>query len=599
MSNSPTYGVKENDMRFLGNVLSTIVGLFVFIMIFIFGILFIGVIFGSDSEVVRIEENSVIELNLQNVSSDYIGKFTDPLITLFQGEDRVGLTDVLSAIEAAKTDDNIKGITIVNNYSGLGMAQMKELRDELERFKKSGKFIVSYSDVLSQKEYYLTSVADTIYLNPLGEMDFKGLSSEVMFFKDLQEKTGVKLEVIRHGKYKSAVEPFISDEMSEANREQISALLNSVWGSVVADISKTRNISIAQLNLIADGLLARTPEMAKASKLIDKVGYEDQFHAGIKKALKVEKDKDYKKIDIVDYALNKNTSPKNSSATNKIAVIYAQGEIKSGEGDVNYIGEKSMNRALKEARDDKDIKAIVLRIDSPGGSALTSELIWREIELTKKVKPVVVSMGNVAASGGYYIACNAHKIFAENATITGSIGVFGMLPNFSTLSEKIGIHTEQVNTHANSADYSPFVPLTDNFRGFTQESIERIYKTFVNRVATGRKMTFEQVDAIAQGRVWTGSEALKIGLIDEIGGMNKALAEAAKLAKIKDYKTINFPEFDKKFADLFAGSPFAKSKATLIEEEMGTENYKIWQRLKEISSRTGIQTVLPYELIIK
>ncbi len=586
-------------MRFLGNVLATIVGLFVFIMIFFFGIVFIGVLFGGDSEMVKVENNSVIELNLENVSSDYTGKFSDPLVTLFKGENQVGLTEVLNAIEVAKTDDNIKGITIVNNYSSLGMAQMKELRDELERFKKSGKFIVSYADVYSQKEYYLNSVADTIYMNPLGEMDFKGLSSEVMFYKGLQEKTGVKMEVIRHGKYKSAVEPFISDQMSDANREQITALLTSIWNGIVVDISKSRKISVDELNLVADGLLARTPEMAKSVKLIDKIGYEDQFHAGIKKALKVAKDEDYKKIKITDYTLHHNTSSKNVGVDNSIAVIYAQGEIRSGEGDVSYIGEKSMNRALKEARENKDIKAIVLRIDSPGGSALTSELIWREIELTKKVKPVVVSMGNVAASGGYYIACNANKIFAENTTITGSIGVFGMLPNFSTLSEKMGIHTEQVSTHANSADYSPFVPLTDKYREITQESIERIYKTFVSRVATGRKMTFEQVDEIAQGRVWTGTEALKIGLIDEIGGMDKALAEAAKLAKIKEYRTINFPEFDKKFGDMFAGLPFASSKTTLIEEEIGTENYKMWQRLKQVSTRTGIQTVLPYELIIK
>ncbi|WP_026976653.1 signal peptide peptidase SppA [Flavobacterium tegetincola] len=586
-------------MKFLGNVVATVVGLFLFIMIFVFGIIFIGVIFGGESEKVTVEDNSVIELNLQNVSSDFTGKFSDPLVSMFQGENRVGFTDVLTAIAAAQEDDNIKGISILNNSSNLGMAQLKELRDELARFKKSGKFIVSYSEVLSQKEYYLSSVADTIYLNPLGEMDFKGLSSEVMFFKDLQEKTGVKLEVIRHGKYKSAVEPFISNEISDANREQISALLNSVWTGMVGDIATSRKVSVAQLNNIADGLLARTPEMAKTEKLIDKVSYEDQYHAGIKSALKVAKDKEYKKITIVDYTLNNNTKPKNTSAESRIAVIYAQGEIRSGEGDVSYIGEKSMNRALKEARDNKDIKAVVLRIDSPGGSALTSELIWREIELTKKVKPVVVSMGNVAASGGYYIACNANKIFAENTTITGSIGVFGMLPNFSTLSEKMGIHTEQVTTHTNSADYSPFVPLSDTYRKVTQESIERIYTTFVNRVVAGRKMTFEQVDAIGQGRVWTGAEALKIGLVDEIGGLDKALAEAAKLAKIKEYRTVNFPEFDKKFEDIFAGLPFATSKAALIEEEIGAENYKIWQRLKEASSRTGIQTALPFELSIK
>ncbi len=586
-------------MKFLGNVLATIVGLFVFIMIFVFGIIFIGVIFGGDSEIVRVENNSVIELNLENVGPDYTGKFTDPLITSFLGKNTVGLTDVLNAIESAKTDDNIKGITIVNNNSALGMAQIKALRDELVKFKKSGKFIVSYANIYSQKEYYLNSISDTIYLNPLGEIDFKGLSSEVMFFKDLQEKTGVKLEVIRHGKYKSAVEPFIANEMSDANREQITAMLNSVWTGIVTDISKSRSISVAQLNSVADGLLARTPEMAKEQKLVDKIGYEDQFHAGIKKALKVEKDEDYKKINIVDYALNNNTTPKNNTSDNRIAVIYAQGEIRSGEGDVNYIGEKSMNRALKEARENKNIKAIVLRIDSPGGSALTSELIWREIELTKKVKPVVVSMGNVAASGGYYIACNADKIFAENNTITGSIGVFGMLPNFSTLSDKIGIHSEQVSTHTNSANYSPFVPLTENFREFTQESVERIYKTFVNRVATGRKMTFEQVDEIGQGRIWTGTQALKIGLIDKIGGMDDALAEASKLAKIKEYRTINFPEYEKTLFDMFSEMSFISTKEEIITEEIGAENYKLLQKMKEISARKGIQTVLPFELIIK
>ena len=586
-------------MKFLGNVLATVVGLFVFIMIFVFGIIFIGVIFGGSSEIVKTENNSVIELNLEHIANDYIGKYTDPMITLFQGNNTIGLTDVIEAIDAAKTDENIKGISILNNYSNLGIAQIKSLRDALNDFKKSGKFIVSYADSYSQKDYYLNSVADTIYLNPLGEMDFKGLSSEIMFYKSLQEKTGVKMEVIRHGKYKSAVEPYIADEMSEANREQITALLNSIWTGIVTDISKSRKIAVPELNTIADGLLARTPEMAKAAKLIDKIAYEDQFHAAIKKALKVEKDKDYKKISIADYTLNYNTKPKNFDADDRIAVIYAQGEIRSGEGDVTYIGEKSMNRALKEARENKNIKAVVLRIDSPGGSALTSELIWREIELTKKTKPVIVSMGNLAASGGYYIACNADKIFAENATITGSIGVFGMLPNFSTLTEKIGIHTEQVTTHKNAANYSPFVPLTEDYRSFTQESVERIYKTFVNRVATGRKMTFEQVDAIGQGRVWTGAEALKIGLVDEIGGLDKALAEAAKRANLKEYRTTNFPEFEKSLSDIFGQMYFSQTKEEMIQAEVGAENYKVWKQLKDVSARKGIQTVLPYELIIK
>jgi len=585
-------------MRFLGNVLATIVGLFVFLMLFFFGFMFIGMIFGGDSDKVSIKDNSVIEFNLENITNDYAGKYSDPMMLYFT-EATVGVSDVINAIEAAKTDDDIKGISIINNTSSIGIAQAKALRDALEDFKTSKKFVVSYGDSYSQKEYYLNSIADTIYLNPIGEMDFKGLSSEVMFFKDLQEKSGVKMEVIRHGKYKSAVEPFLDNKMSDANREQISSLLNSVWNSFATEISKSRNIPLAQLNTIADGLLARTPELAKSHKLIDKIAYEDEYHNGIRKALKVEKDKKYNTISIEDYAKNVATSPKSESSKDKIAIIYAQGEIRSGEGDVNYIGEGSMRRSLQEARKDKNIKAIVLRIDSPGGSALTSELIWREIELTKKVKPIVVSMGNVAASGGYYIACNANQIFAEENTITGSIGVFGMLPNFTELSNRIGIHTEKVSTHKNAGEYSPFVPLDPNFRAVTQESVERIYATFVNRVATGRKMTFEQVDAIGQGRVWSGSEALKIGLVDKIGGMDDALKAAAKFAKIEKYKTKNFPEYEKDFKDVLAGFGLAKTKESLIKEEIGEENYRIFETVKKLQSQKGMQARMSYEITIK
>jgi protease-4 len=339
--------------------------------------------------------------------------------------------------------------------------------------------------------------------------------------------------------------------------------------------------------------------MARSQKLIDKIAYEDEYRNAIKKALKVEKDEDYNSVSIADYAQKTATSPKNTDADDKIAIIYAQGEIKSGEGDVSYIGEGSMRRSLQEARKDKNVKAIVLRIDSPGGSALTSDLIWREIELTKKTKPVVVSMGNLAASGGYYIACNANTIFAEANTITGSIGVFGILPNFTQLSQKIGINTETVKTHQNAAEYSPFQPLDSDFRAVTQESVERIYAVFVNRVAAGRKMTFEQVDAVGQGRVWSGSEALKIGLVDKIGGMDDALAAAAKLGKIKTYKTQNYPEYEKTFKDMFAGFPFAKTKESLIKEEIGAENYEIFQKVKKISTQKGIQTMMPFEISIK
>ncbi len=584
-------------MKFLGNVLATVIGIFVFIMLFFFGAVFIAALFGGDDKV-SVKSDSVIELNLKEIKNDYAGKYKDPWVTAFSDKKGIGLTDVINAIEAAKTDDNIKGISILNDQSSLGLAQYKDLRNALESFKKSGKFVWAYANEYSQKEYYLNSVANTVYINPAGDLDFKGLSSEVMFFKDFQDKSGIRMEVIRHGKYKSAVEPFLENKMSDANREQITALLNSIWSTISTDISKSRNIPLPKLNEIANGLLARTPEMAKQQHLVDVIAYEDVYHDAIRKALKVDKDEDYNKISILDYTQNNVTTALANTATDQIAIIYAQGEIAGGEGDVNTIGEGSMRRSLQEARKNDDVKAIVLRIDSPGGSALTSDLIWREIEITKKVKPVVVSMGNYAASGGYYIACNANKIFAENNTITGSIGVFGMLPNFSPLANKLGINSEQVKTHENSANYSPFVPVDEKFKAFTLEGVEKIYNTFVSHVAQGRKMTFEQVDAIAQGRVWSGTEALKLGLVDKIGGLNDAVAEAAKIAKIKKYSTQNYPEYEKSFNDLISGLPFAKSKEAFLKEEIGEENYLLIEQVKKFQKQKGIQTIMPYGINI-
>jgi protease IV len=586
-------------MKFLGNVLATIVGLFIFCLLFFFGIVVIAVLFGGNAETVTVKNNSVIVLDLKDIKYDYAGKYKDPWMTVFSDNKNVGLSEIISAIEIAKTDNDIKGISILNNESSLGMAQSKALRDKLESFKKSGKFIMAYANSYSQKEYYLNSVANSIYINPVGEMDFKGLSTEVMFFKDLQEKSGIKMEVIRHGKYKSAVEPFLDNKMSEANREQITALLNSVWNSVATDISKSRNIPLPKLNEIASGLLARTPIMAKNQKLVDIIAYEDVYHNNIKKALGVKKDKDYNSVSIIDYTKKTKELSSIIESDNKIAIIYAQGEIQSGEGDVNTIGEGSMRRSLIEARKDKNVKAIVLRIDSPGGNALTSDLIWREVELTKKIKPVVVSMGNYAASGGYYIACNASKIFAENNTITGSIGVFGILPNLTNLATKIGINTEQVETHENAAKYSPFVPLDDKFRAVTLEGVEHIYKTFVTHVAEGRKMTYAQVDAIAQGRVWSGSEALKNGLVDKIGGLQDAIKEAAALSKTKNYTTESYPEYEKNLNDILESLPFGQSKEKLIKEEIGEENFKILEQIKKLQTRKGIQAMMQYEISIR
>jgi protease-4 len=587
-------------MRFLGNVLATIVGIFIFCMIFFFGIIIIGAIAGSGDDTVSVKKNSVIELDLSKVSLDYAGKTNYKDFNYFEAH-HDGVTDILNAIEAAKTDDKIKGISILNNQSQLGLAQSKAVRDKLEEFKKSGKFVYAYANYYTQGEYYLNSVADQVYLNPMGEVDFKGLSSEIIYMKDLQEKSGVKMEVIRHGKYKSAVEPFLAQEMSPENREQMTVLLNSVWNTIVADISKSRKLSIAQLNAIANTLGARTPELALANKLVDKVAYEDEYHDMIRAKLKVEKKEKYDIVSITDYAKKASSTVEDYSKNDIIAVIYAQGEIAGGEGDVNVIGEGSIKRSLQEARDDKDVKAIVLRVNSPGGSALTSELIWREIEITKKVKPVVVSMGNYAASGGYYIAANADRIFAEPNTITGSIGVFGMLPNMSQLGKNIGINAEQVKTHENANGYSVFEPIDENFKGFVLESIEKTYATFLKRVADGRKMTTAQVDAIAQGRVWTGVDAHKLGLVDEIGGLDAAIKYAAKLGKTSSYRTENYPEYEKSFEDMlanFTGMAMFKTKEQLLKEQLGEEGFQMLEQIKRVKSRKGIQAIMPYEIVI-
>lgn len=592
-------------MQFLKNVLSTIVGLFLFCLLFFFFILIIAAAVGSSSkETVEVKDNSVIELDLSKVSMDYAGKFSSEKFAFFNEEPKNGLINVLKAIDVAKTDTKIKGITITNNMNSLGVAQLKTLRDKIAEFKKSGKFVVSYADTYAQTDYYLNSVADTLYVNPVGEFEFKGLSSELMFFKDFQEKSGITMEVIRHGKYKSAVEPFIANEMSPENREQMSGLLNDLWDSMITDIAASRKISKDSLNSIAQNLSARTPEMAKSRGLVDKIGYEDQYRAGIKKALKVAKDEDYEEISILDYAKANAAADLLKSMENQVAIIYAQGEITSGKGGLNQVGEISIREAFKTALEDEAVKAIVLRVDSPGGNALTSDLIWREVELAKKKKPVVVSMGNYAASGGYYISCGADRIFAEASTITGSIGVFGVLPNFSKVANNLGVHAQTVSTHDNGAEYSLFQPMQDKTRNVITQSVEQVYGVFVRRVAQGRKLTPEAVDAIGQGRVWSGTDAQRIGLVDEIGGLDAAVKYAAKKANMKDYGTVDYPEYEADFNTFLqnmgnGGVSMLQSRESLIKQEVGEENYRIIERLRRVSQIKGTQAMMPFEINIR
>lgn len=583
-------------MNFLKNVLATIVGLFIFCFLFFFLMISIGSVMAvsSTSKSVGVKNNSIIKLDLSEVSEDYGGS---TLIKDFEYRETNsdGLIDVLLAIDNAKNDKNIKGISIENNNSALGYTQRKAIRKKLEEFKKTGKFVIAYADNYSQAEYYMNSVADTMYINPLGSIDFKGLATEILYMKDLQDKTGINMEVIRHGKYKSAVEPYLQQTMSAENREQNTVLLQSMWNSLVKDISDSRKISIDQLNTIATQLDARDADLALKNKMVDKIAYIDEYHAAIRKALNIGKEEEINEIDILDYVDSSMPQLKNSS--DQVAVIFAQGEIRGGEGSVNIIGEGAINKALKEARNNERIKAVVLRVNSPGGSALTSDIIWREVELTKKVKPVIVSMGDVAASGGYYIASNADYIFAEPTTITGSIGVFGAIPNVRKLADKVGVNAEQVKTHANASGYSVFEPMDEVTHQTITESIEKIYDVFLQRVATGRKMTKEQVNEIAQGRVWTGTMAKDNGLVDALGGLDDAIAYAAKKANISDYNVSLYPEYETNFRDLlrgFVGVSMQETKEQTIISEIGQENYEILKRINYLKQASGVQAMLPY-----
>ncbi|WP_452220698.1 signal peptide peptidase SppA [Lacinutrix salivirga] len=586
-------------MNFIKRVFSTVIGIFVFLFICFGFLIIIGLLSGSSSkDKVVVKKDSVLELKLDFPIKDYAAKTTFKDYPFLDENKKNGLFDIIYALEYAATDDNIKGISIDNNFVMAGITQTKALRDALIKFKESGKFVVSYGDVYSQKDYYLNSVADTLYINPVGVMEFKGLSTERLYFKDFQEKSGIKMEVIRLGKYKSAVEPYLENEMSDNNREQISAYLNGIWTEVKKEVSESRNISTEQLNTIADDLLSRTPELAVKSGLMDKIAYHDEYLNGIKKAVGIDYKKELNTIEIEEYAKYA-SNKKPFTAKDRIAVIYTEGQIFYGEGDETYVGQGAVNKSLEKARNDDKIKAIVLRVNSPGGSALASELIWREVELTKKVKPVIVSMGDVAASGGYYIACNANKIYAEPTTITGSIGVFGTLPNIKGLADKWGINAEQVVTNKNAVTYSFFEPMDDNQRAFIKEGVSSIYDLFTNRVAQGRNMTQEAVHEIGQGRVWTGTDAVTNGLVDELGGLDAALAYAAELTEVEEYKIIEYPVFEKDLDAILQGFGLVQSKEALLKEELGEENYKILQEVKSMSKQKGIQLMFPFATEIK
>ena len=584
---------------FFASVLGTLTALFlggIILFMLIAGIA--SVVNSDDSSAAMIQDNSVLSLKLNLPIMDNVPGSQDFQVSLGLDAESIQLIDLVTAIELAKTNDKIKGIHLRSDYLAAGWAQTKTLRDALLSFKDSGKFVSAYADFLTQKGYYLASAADSIFVNPNGGVELKGLASEVLYFKDFEDEYGFKMEVIRHGKYKSAVEPYLSNSMSEANREQIGSLIASLWETIGSEIAEARNMSVAELDAIASDLKANLVGNALKVGLIDHISYKSKYVELLKSKLGLsEKDK----LKLVDYndILAGNAAHK-KGVRDKIAVIYAQGPILFGEGSETQIGDQVFVEAIEEAAKSKRVKAIVLRVNSPGGSAMISDILWNALEDAKKKKPLVVSMGNVAASGGYYIACNANTIFADPMTVTGSIGVFATIPNIKGFTDDIGIKAEHVMTHKNAVGYSPFEPISPGFRKSALESIEHVYDTFKQRVADGRNLSLEEVEALAQGRVWTGLQAKENGLVDELGGLGAAIEAAAVLAEIEEYNLTSYPKIETDFDDIFAlMSPFAAIETqikSVLPREFSTF---IEASTSEKNQAPRIQARIPFSLDIR
>lgn len=582
--------------NFIKYTFATILGTFITMFIVLMIIIGIAVSMGnSEKDIVKVKDNTVLKMKLGTsiVEREPIKPFADFSFAGGEESGPSGLNKILKTIEAAKTDERIKGIHLdATSFNMAGMATLEALRNALLDFRSSGKFIYSYAELYTQKSYYIASVSDKIYVNPAGALEIKGIGAQLLFFKNAMDKFGVEMQIIRgpNNKFKSAVEPYMYDKMSEANREQMMVFMGSIWDNMVKQMTTSRNISIADFNQIADSLWASNPDRAKSLKLIDELAYYDEFMADLMQKMEVENEEDLNTMSISKYA---NTVEKeNPLAKYKIAVIYAVGAIESGEGNDEVIGSDRIAKAVAEARKDSSIKAIVLRVNSPGGSALASEVMWRELVLVKKTKPLVVSMGDYAASGGYYIACMADKIVAQPTTLTGSIGVYGMIPNAKELvSDKIGVTTDEVSTNANGI-MSVFTPLNSYQLKAIQKEVVRIYDTFIGHVAEGRNMTPAEVDAIGQGRVWSGVNALEIGLVDELGGLDRAIEIAAELADVQDYKVSERPEQKDPLKEMFKqyGSTI---KIKLLEQELGG-NIKYYNYMKTLQNMDGTQARLPF-----
>ncbi len=584
--------------QFFKFVFASMVGIILssILLFVIFLAVVVGIMDGS-KEKAEVGDNTILHVNLNIPITERSS--SNPLDDLnigpFKGNKVLGLNDILKSIKNAKDDDHIKGIYLDASYMLTGFATIEEIRNALLDFKKSGKFIIAYSEIYTQGAYYLASVANKVYLNPQGILELKGFSSEIMFFKGALDKLDIEAQVIKVGTYKSAVEPFILDKMSDANRLQTTELLGSLYQHFTAEIAVSRKMPRDSVVSIANGLKSRAPEDALRLKLVDGLKYKDEVLDELKDKTGVDKDKALKTVSISNYVKTIKTS---STVSDRIAVIYANGEINGGEGDENTIGSEGISRALRKARLDDKIKAVVLRVNSPGGSSLASDVIWREVSLTKKIKPVIVSMGDYAASGGYYISCAADSIFAEPNTITGSIGVFAIIPNMKGFfNNKLGITFDNVKTgkYADLGDISR--PLTAAEKMILQREVDRTYADFTKRVSEGRNISQAYVDSIGQGRVWTGEQAIKLKLVDKLGHLDDAIAAAAHKAKLNDYKIVNYPEIKDGLFGLLDNSE-DKIKTYMVKQELGV-SYPYYQKIKEVANMKGLQARMPFEINIQ
>ncbi|MEI6311209.1 MAG: signal peptide peptidase SppA [Bacteroidota bacterium] len=584
--------------NFLKTILAVFIGISLFIVAF-FGIIFIFASMAGAEKKADIASNSILYLDLNySIPEKTTTQGIDYMDLNALGDKQIGLNDIIASIQQAKSDDKIKGIYIKEGAYANGMATTEAIRDALIDFKKSGKFIYSYGDMYSQKGYYLASVADKIYLNPKGFIELMGFGTKQYYLKGLLDKLGIEVQAFHRGKFKSAFDPLVRTDMSEANRQQITELLTDIYNHFLDEVSTARKIDRATLNIYIDSAMIQNPAQAKKYGIITDVKYYDQVLGELATKLNLSKNDKVSFTPLKDYI----TSLKKEGGADKIAIVFAQGNIVDGLGDEKNIGGDNYAKIFKKLRENKNVKAIVIRINSGGGSALASEIMWREISLTKAVKPVIVSFGDVAASGGYYMACNSDRIFAQPNTITGSIGVFGLIPNGQKLlNEKLGVTTDEVRITKHGVQNIGVKPLDDFESRYIQNSIDSTYETFLTRVANGRKQTFAQIEDKAEGRVWSGVQAIKIGLVDEIGSLDDAIAYAAKKANIKKPNVVNYPQ-DKELIDKLLENMEEKNEVKMIETKFGKEYAQIYLQFLSVKSMIGthnIQTRMPYDLIIE